>query len=477
MDLQFGTQTPELDILIVGAGLSGLASAVKILSKESSLKMRIIEANGKLGGQLGDNGTKLLDGNQHDMLAFLAIIQHTPRRRRSDNSRLKRCWDLDQGLTALPAKFELWRYINMLDLRMSKFRSKKFSLRHRVPNMEHHICHHLFFNKSRSFMLNLVELVCGSPANEVDYDVFMAVCSSCGGINNLMDFYFTCPSSFYEISTGALIENILELLQFTRITQNCKAVKLEHFKNYVQVTDAEGQKHTAQAVILAMPWNKVQKLQFEPPIPKAFLPPRSTKAGKKPRRMISQFQLQYGKSYWAEMGYSGNFLRSAPLVSSHECRMSTICGYMLHSPEEQDSVIEMVTDLLAGEFGEEMRQPLECQCSTDELSVSLHKPQVKPWYRIIWSSSSAVGTNYRSLMGGAVQSGFRAAVNALFVVRPQVVSWRDLPNEGERNSFDQDNSGRLTGLLSRLNLYNVTFYSLFVLGLIWLLNFGYARAI
>ncbi|XP_052859506.1 uncharacterized protein LOC128266778 isoform X3 [Drosophila gunungcola] len=265
-------------------------------------------------------------------------------------------------------------------------------------------------------------------------------------------------------------------MQFITITLNCRAVKVEHFKNYVQVTDELAQKHTAQAVILAIPWNKVQKLEFEPRIPKTFVPPSATKAGQKPCRLITQFHLRYGKSVWAELGYSGNFLSSRPLVSGHECRMSTLCGYMLHSPEEQDDVLEDVLDLLSAQFGEEMRQPLEWQSSTDELNTAMHKPQTKPWHRIIWSSSSAVGTSYRSLMGGAVQSGVRAAVNALFVVRPQVVSWKDMLDERPKSPNEEVRTGRLRGLLSRLNLYNVTFYSFFVLGLIWLLNLGYARA-
>ncbi|XP_017105139.2 uncharacterized protein shps [Drosophila bipectinata] len=476
MDLPFGTQTPELDVLIVGAGLSGLTSAVKILAKESSLRLRIIESNETLGGQLGENGVRFIDSEQQDMLSFLNLVHLNPRKRRSDSGGLKRCWDLDRGITSLPAKFELNRYINMLELRMSKFRSKRFSLRERVGNMEHHICQHLYFGKSRNFMLNLVEIVCGAPASEVDYDVFMSICSSCGGLNMLIDYYCDYPSSFFEVSTHQLIQSIMDKMHFTGITLNCKAVKLEHFKNYVQVTDDEGYKFTAEAVILAIPWNKVQKLEFVPPIPKAFQPPPASKGRKKPHRVISQFHLGYGKSFWADRGYSGNFLNSDPMVSGHESQMSTLCGYMLHSPEEQDEALETVIDLLAKEFGEEMRRPLECHCFAEELNEALHKPQIKPWHRIIWSSSSAVGTSYRSLMGGAVQSGVRAAVNALFVVRPQVVSWKDMLDDREKGSSERESAGRLTGLFSRLNLYNVTFYSCFVLGLIWLLNFGYSRA-
>ncbi|KAH8247417.1 hypothetical protein KR038_003758 [Drosophila bunnanda] len=475
MALPFGTQTPELDVLIVGAGLSGLTSALKILTKESSLKLRIIEASGVLGGQLGENGIRYLDREQIDMVSILASLEIKPKRRRSDTAGLSRCWDLDQGLTAVPSKYELERYINMLELRMSKFRSSKFNLRQRVPNMEQHICQHLFFSKSRNFMLNLVEVVCGVPANEVLYDVFMSVCSSCGGLKMMIDFYFTCPSSFYEVSTQTLVKNIVSQIPFAAISLKCKAVKVEHFKNYVQVTDAKGTKHTAEAVILAIPWNKVQKLQFDPPIPDAFLPPVAPRAGRRQHCQISQFQLRYEKSHWTELGYSGNFLSSQPLISAHECGQSSIDGYMLHLSEDKDDVMGEVLDHLADQFGAEMRQPQEFRCVTDQLSVCLHQPQLRPWLRIIWSSSSSAGTTYRSLIGGAMESGVRAAVNALFVVRPQAVIWKDMPDMRKMGRQIGSGSGRLKGLLSRLNLYNVTFYTVFTVGIISLLNYGYER--
>ncbi|KAH8306183.1 hypothetical protein KR018_003616 [Drosophila ironensis] len=477
MDLPFGNQTAELDVLIVGAGLSGLVSAMKILEKESSLRLQVIEAADTLGGQLGVNDIFLVDGDQKEMLDFLNVVHQNTRPRRSDSLGLRRCWDLDRGLTAMPAKFELWRYVNMLEMRMSKFRSKRFNLRSRAPNMELHICNNLFFSKARNFMLSLVEIVCGVPASEVDYDVFMSVCSSCGGLQMLIDFYFMYPNSFFEVSTQQVIKKILEQMQLAEISVNCRAVKLEHFRNYVEVTDDKGNKYTAEAVILAIPWNKVERIEFQPPIPDHFLPPRAPKTGKNPHRLITQFDLNYGKPIWTELGFSGNFLSTEPLVSGHESRFSTICGYILHTPKDQRDAMDMVIDTLAAEFGDEMRRPSQCHCCTDELNVVLHKPQVQPWHRVIWSSSSTMGTTYRNLIGGAVQSGIRAAVNALFVVRPQVVSWKDMPRDRERSVCDKESPGRLAGLLSRLNLYNVTFYSCFVLGVTCLLNIGYYQAV
>ncbi|XP_034664559.1 putative flavin-containing monoamine oxidase AofH isoform X1 [Drosophila subobscura] len=476
--LPFGTEQPELDVVIVGAGLSGLTSAVKLLAKETTLNIRILDENSHPGGQLGQTGSgfRYVDEEQHDMLAFMNDMQVLPRNRRCANAELQRCWSLDRGPTAQPAKFELCRYIQMLNLRMGRFRSKKFILRERVPSMERHITSNLFFSKSRSFMRNFVELVCGVHARAVDYDTFMSVCSSCGGLAVLLDFYFNFPNTFLELSTQKLIESILEKIQYITITQNVRVVRVQHFKDYVELTDALGEKYTAQALILAIPWNKVERIQFEPPIPKDFCPP--PKAKLKPGRLITQFSLSYSKCHWAEAGYSGNFLSSKPLVCGHECRQATYCGYMVHSAQESDSVRQTVLDLLASHYGDEMREPLKYQQSTTELSMARHKPQVTPWHRVIWSSSSAVATNYRSLMGGAVQSGVRAAVSALFVVRPQLVSWVDMLEVRETNPYERCRPpDRLSSLLSRLNLYNVTFYSFFILGLLWLLKIGYCHAI
>ncbi|EDW80824.1 uncharacterized protein Dwil_GK11738 [Drosophila willistoni] len=477
MDLPFGTQTPELDVLIVGAGLSGLASAVKILSKEQSLKMKIIDENPMPGGQLGESGNRFVNSDQDQMITFLTYVQVLPHRYVPDFSSdsLRRCWDLDRGLTSLPARFELWRYINMLEIRMKKFGSKKFNLRNRGPTMERHICNNLFFNKSRFFMFNVVEIACGANPSDVDYDEFMVVCSSCGGLRMLIDLYFTFPSSLFEFSTRKLVDNIMEKIKFADMVMNCRATRVDHFKNYVEVSDSLGMKHTAQTVILAIPWNKVQKLEFNPPLPKEFQ--QTVKAYQKPRRVITQFYMRYPKSYWRSQGYSGHFLSSEPLVCGRECRSGIYRGYMMHTQDEVDEVKQTVLDLVSEYFGDEMQHPLEYQQSTFELNMALHSPQITPWHRVIWSSSAAVGTYYRNLMGGAVQSGVRAAVSALFVIRPQVVSWKDMMDVDEKDQYAGVNVGRVRGLLSRLNLYNVTFYSVFVLGIIFILNIGYNRSV
>lgn len=126
MDLPFGNELPELDVLIVGAGLSGLTSAVKILNKVDTLNVKIIEEGSMPGGQLSTEGHRFVQQDQSELIAFLTQLNvAVNERKESDqNESLNRCWELDRGLTSTLAKFELWRYIHMLDLRMNKFDSR-----------------------------------------------------------------------------------------------------------------------------------------------------------------------------------------------------------------------------------------------------------------------------------------------------------------------------------------------------------------
>ncbi|XP_030376417.1 probable flavin-containing monoamine oxidase A isoform X2 [Scaptodrosophila lebanonensis] len=362
----------------------------------------------------------------------------------------------------------------MLDLRMKKFQSARYKLRKRASTMEHHICGSLFFNKSRRFMLNVVELVCGVDASEVNYDEFMCVCSSCGGLRMIIDLYINFPGNMFEISSKKLVSAILEKLKNIGIYTNRKVTDVEHFKNYVLVTDSSGNRYTAEAVIMAIPWNNVEQINFMPAMPERFR--AEPRVAVKSKRVITQFSVSYSKSFWDLLGYSGHFLCSSPFIVGHENRPATFSGYMLHAPAQDGDVRRVVLQQLAKHFGKEMLEPIDYNENSFGLSVTLHKPQIRPWNRIIWSSSSAVGTYYRNLMGGAVDSGLRAAVNALFVVRPQVVGWKDLLDMQEKDLYKSETPSRVKGLLSRLNLYNVTFYSVFVLGLIFLLNLGYQRS-
>lgn len=273
-----------------------------------------------------------------------------------------------------------------------------------------------------------------------------------------------------EVSCERLLEALLEKLKSVEISSNEKVLQINHFKDYVEVITTEEEPYIAQAVILAIPWDRVSQLTFNPPIPEQYAHTNNPAKGQK--RLLTQYHMTYSKSYWVNRGFSGEFMNIRPMMIGNGLRPAEYGGFILHN-EEESSVKSIVTSLLSDTFGKDMMQPLDYKQTTFEMNSVRGRLQTKPWLRVIWSSSSVAANNNRNLMGGAVESGLRAAVNALYVVRPQVVSWRDLKGIGEKQPTTYAEPSTVTALLSRLNLYNLTFYSVFVIGLIMALNYGY----
>lgn len=76
-----------------------------------------------------------------------------------------------------------------------------------------------------------------------------------------------------DVSCKKLLDTLIEKLHAIEILKDVKVVKVKHFKDYVEVTNSIGKPYTAQAVILAIPWERVNELQFDPPLPKQYLRP------------------------------------------------------------------------------------------------------------------------------------------------------------------------------------------------------------
>lgn len=116
-------QNKKIDILIVGAGLSGLTSALKLTQKEPGLQVRILEASKRAGGRLcklglGEIGAKWINEDQCHIYRLLNALNVPTHKRNIVSPQMKTYREIDEGLFSRLAKYELVRYINELELRM-----------------------------------------------------------------------------------------------------------------------------------------------------------------------------------------------------------------------------------------------------------------------------------------------------------------------------------------------------------------------
>ncbi|XP_020716533.1 uncharacterized protein LOC101449371 isoform X2 [Ceratitis capitata] len=389
-------------------------------------------------------------------------------------STLRRCWELDQSVSSNLAKYELQRYINELELKTAFFKPGRFSIRKNSTKMVNHINNRLFFKESRKFMTSLIELICGGKASDITYKEFMSLCYGCGGLQNIINIYLDCPNTLLEFDSARLLNALTQGLQRADILLSRQAKAIYHYKDYIEVHDSVQNIHTTDALILAIPLNALQQINISPTVPLEW---RKMLNNARPgvRKMMTSFIASYRDGHWRNGGYSGSFLKYDPLIVGCEYRPTVYTGLMLHNDGMESLVRSMTLNALAQHFGEEMKVPHTYSQYTFELSSLQHLPLTTPWNRIIWSSSAAASTCYRGFLGGAVQSGLRASLNALLVVRPQVVTWTDVADIHCQNCPNIRDIGALKLWLSALNLYNVGYYALYASSVFLALQFAYKK--
>uniref|UniRef100_A0A1I8MBQ0 monoamine oxidase n=1 Tax=Musca domestica TaxID=7370 RepID=A0A1I8MBQ0_MUSDO len=447
----------KFDILIIGGGLSGLTSALRIHQRDPSLHVALMEATYVIGGQLrsnhlGELGAKWITEDQYHIYTLLKDLNVSLRRRNIEQSpALKRYWQLDGGIFPALAKYELKRYTEELEL-MLEYRAGELK-RSKNTSMHSHICRRLFFRMSRKFMLNLVLLISGCEACDIVVNDFINVCRTSGGIGRLINLFIEIPNGLLEFSPQELITKMLEHMEYVHIIYGHKVSEIFQYREHVDVLDSQNIKYTAQAIILAIPWQQIQEIQFHPPLPLELQ--RAPRNENKTKYVLTSFLASYREAYWQKSGYTGQYLWLEPFLMAHHYHNNIIYGHYLHEEGIEPLVKSLILHKLAEAFGEEMLLPLVYSQHTFELPALDHAPRTTPWNRVIWSSSASAGTCYRGLLGGAVQSGYRAAMNALLICRPQLVTWQDISEIQCSLNFPLRKRTFLKRWLSSWNLYSI----------------------
>lgn len=270
-----------------------------------------------------------------------------------------------------------------------------------------------------------------------------------------------------------MLNKLIQKLKDTEILFGRKVIAINQYREYAEVKDSTNEYHLADTIILAASWNFIQEMHFWPPLPLELQIPPSP--ADKDKSIITSFLINYTEGFWRLKGYSGNFNKLEPFLVGREYRPTVYSGFMIHEEGIEPLIKSVVLHELAKIFGNEMLLPQEFLQRSFNLENLAHMPLTTPWNRLIWSSSAAAATCYRGYLGGAVQSGLRAATNALLICRPQSVAWQDIAEIQCHNYLRRREATWIALNLSSFNLYNVSSYTVFVCGLLFILAKAYRK--
>lgn len=475
----------EYDVVVVGAGISGLSAVRYLLSKDPGLNVLVLEASDRVGGRTltvplkTENGMdhwdlgahwvgrsqthimKLLDElgiqTHEQYLTGKKCLQlgrdHTVKTYQSDIPTLSLLGllDLDRAMKRLDS---LAKEIDQKDPYRSK-RGREFD----GMTMESYINQTMWIAESKELMQVALRGVIGVELAEISVLYFLTYISAAGGLKNLVEATpytaqeYTLQGGCHQISQKMAAE-----LGDSRIHLSEPVTMVTQDQSVAIVTTQSGKVYKCQKVILAIPPTQIEKISFNPclPVVKRELHKRMTMVN------YAKAIITYKEAFWRTDGYSGEVVTNGGPSTESTCTSGPLClvfddtshngnpglvafisGVQLVEWRQLDAEARKSCVLkgLSQFFGEQVYNYIDYADKDWESEpfirgapVCCVGPGAMRYYaeglrkpsgciHFAGTESASVWTGY---MSGAVQAGHRAAIEILLDLRPQTVSTQDL---------------------------------------------------
>ncbi|XP_017774668.1 PREDICTED: amine oxidase [flavin-containing]-like [Nicrophorus vespilloides] len=198
----------KYDVIIIGAGLSGLSTALAILDRDSDINLLIVEATSNVGGTrfCEENPEPAFLSSQSTFLLDLVARCHL-HTKRNGNTGADVCdyrGNVSRSGGRLPFFGRPWQSPNW-NLFMANMEAlielhpfgAKYDEKLDAASMEDFISSRIKSNILKKFFKSLVEHSCGATCKEISVLFFLAFCSSTCGMVNLFSGSDTSLTSNY----------------------------------------------------------------------------------------------------------------------------------------------------------------------------------------------------------------------------------------------------------------------------------------
>lgn len=112
---------PKYDCIVIGGGLAGLVAAYEVYKRDPSLRVKILEGESRIGGQIlsdviGELGARWISTDQRHILKLcnelnVQLFSQVPQ------TEYKNITELDEGtIWSKLTKFEINRFFSMMDV-------------------------------------------------------------------------------------------------------------------------------------------------------------------------------------------------------------------------------------------------------------------------------------------------------------------------------------------------------------------------
>ncbi|XP_053688408.1 probable flavin-containing monoamine oxidase B [Sabethes cyaneus] len=415
------------DVIIIGAGLSGLCAARCIRDRCPAVNFKVMEQSTKAGGQLdGFKSRWITSNNFHatELCRELGVVlvemgQLVPKHSDCDLSGLQDITPFPGHLFGTLSKIESEQLVAEFD----SLCSSRFVIEDPM-NMDVFLERKLLLNASKEFFRFLIKINCGFSAEELSVTDWIKFCRSLSSTSSAYEMLTKSDTHLIPIEGWSeLVAKLVEAVGIENITFSNKITRVEYSsEDFALVWDEKGRCSMAKTVICAVSCNELIRIDFIPFRPICFKAPNSTSNF----THVTNFRTQYQSCLWRNHHYSGTLFRPSFRIICFEKDNQTLEGSFFHLANLNDYEIKCaILNIISLSFGcRSLLYPNTFEMARQELPFHFEVPVVYS-RRLIFSSSNA-SCWYRGFNNGSVQAGNKAAILALLEVRPQSVSYKDV---------------------------------------------------
>ncbi|XP_074546838.1 putative flavin-containing monoamine oxidase A [Halichoeres trimaculatus] len=462
------------DVIVVGAGLSGLSAAHLLRKKKADMKILVLEGKDRVGGRTltteipAANGTDRWDlGGQwvgSTQTHVLELIEELGLETYSQFSAGTKVHHMggpggrvQTYSTSIPAvsplvMFDLFQFLWKMDRLCATVCVQDPFLTLNAAELDSMTLHsyieqHAWTKGLKEELGTCCRSVFGCEPAQMSFLFFLVYATAGGGLLPLLE---STPGSAQELKikggTQQLSERLAKLLGWKNVQLGSAVKAIWQDAEWARVMTATNT-FLCRAVIVTCPPHLAAKIQYQPALPSQ----REFLTQNMPVGHMIKFIITYQTAFWREKGFSGEIVAGsstdcpfcvtfdATSPSGNAALVGFIAGELAsqwtsrEGGERRKAVVSSLVKYLGPEAAsfihyEEKdwaKEEYSGGCPVNVMAPGLltyyHPSLRKPCGRIHWAGTETA-TQWCGYMSGAIQSGQRAALEVLAEVCPAVLT-------------------------------------------------------
>jgi len=477
------------DVIIVGAGISGLTAGYHLLSVAPDLRVIVLEAKDRVGGRtlttdlksatgtdrwdLGGQWVSVSQPHIMDLLLELGLDTYPQYLRGTKLLQLT-----DGAIREYKGSIPKLSILSLLDLRWFIYKFEKLCHQIDVNNPYNHpnaaeldsttvekYENSVLFTKETKEAIDIaIRTTLGCEASNMSLLFLLMYAKSAGGLMPLFEAtHGSAQESRVKGGTQQISECLVDKIGKSSVKLSSPVTAIHQTSDVtgdvsLEVMLQNGEKINGKYVIMAIPLQLVSQIDFKPQLPERAQILMSSM----PMGHLTKYICTYSKAFWRNKGFSGEIVSnggpklidgcdSGPLGVVYDATTykgsPALVGFLGGNQGTQwtSKPFEMrkfaILRALSQFFGEEALSPVDfaeknwtnepytggCPVNVASTGVMqhMHDSLKTPFGRVHWAGTETA-TAWRGYMSGAVQSGRRAAKEVLFHLRPMNLTTQDL---------------------------------------------------